>query len=134
MATAGMVSFLDPPEEQMRPAPPQHRRNDRPTSVAAAKAQKPGLTDKRLQILRGLLEVDRTSHGQGATAYELMLHLAYSGHAPAQNIVVKVLGDLRSMGLAFEPGDTRMGGAGKQLIVFRPTQLGADKATGSKES
>lgn len=99
------------------------RVTDPPTSHAAAESmQGPPLSDQQALVLRTLVECDRTGGYQhdGATAHEIVMRLAYTGHAPQQSVVARRLTDLRDAGLIVDSGRTRPGASNRQLIVWQP--------------
>jgi len=114
-------------------APAAVRNTDPATSHAAA-ASLPAevLSDQRRAVLSAVADVDRFNpHRPGATAYEVMCRMSYSGHAPQMNVVARRLRDLGDLGLAEIPEVdgrpmTRQGGSGRRQQVWVLTDAGRE--------
>lgn len=106
-----------------------HARTDDPdTSRDAATAVEPRLNDQCRRVFAAILDIDHRNGGGAATAHEIAMRLAYTGHAPAQNIIARRCTDLRRAGLVVDSGERRLGGSGVRLIAWSPTTAGRKAA------
>lgn len=104
------------------------RASDPPTSKAAAESlPAPVLSVQRHAVLAAVEAIERFNpHKVGATAYEVMARMAFTGHGPAQNIVARRLTDLRELGFVEDSGVTRPGGSNRPLVAWRITATGIE--------
>lgn len=100
--------------------------------AAASMAGAP-VSGQRLRVLTAIDEFERRNpHRNGATAADVVMVMAYSGHAPQQSVVARRCTDLRELGLITEAG-TRPGTTGRQLTVWRLTEAGAEILKGDHQ-
>lgn len=102
---------------------PTARATDPDTSRDAAESMKPYAGDECRRVLTAIVAIE-TYGGEGATAHDIVMRLAYSGRAPQQNCVARRCTDLRAAGLIEDTGDRRPGGSGRPLIVWHTTDEG----------
>ncbi|HEU5085699.1 MAG TPA: hypothetical protein VFU14_20325 [Acidimicrobiales bacterium] len=103
---------------------------DPDTSREAARTVDVHRSEDCKQVMAAVVEIHRTNWGHGATAHDIVMRLAYTGLAPAQNVVAARCTDLHRAGKLADTGDRRVGGSNRRLIVWAPTEAGRELADG----
>lgn len=122
-------SLLDQPEMSGAPVGRMARRSDPATSHAAAESMTPEVLSKqRTQVLWAACDVHRRNGAAGATAWDVVRRLSFTGHAPQQSVVARRLDDLEVLGLVERTELTRPGSSSRHLMVWVPTAEGVAAA------
>lgn len=116
MTAADQLSLLDTgvsaPVGAVPHLPARARRDDPPTSHAAARSMKPDVLSKQRTAVLNVVK----AYPHGATAYDVHGSLGIQ-----QSVAARRLTDLHELGLIFDTGRTRPGSTNRELIVWEPT-------------
>lgn len=96
------------------------RATDPDTSRTAAAAMSSPAVDLCQRVEWAISEIHRTNGREGATAYEVMMRLAYTGYGPAQNSIARRCTTLHRAGRIVDVGLRRRGSSPQPLICWFP--------------